>query len=197
MPEERIATYVILPATREEITESLEMAQHLCNVLEHWTIKTPEDELSAAELLKSTHKRWKDLDTLRQSVTKPALDAQRTINDFFRPVLKEWLEAKNQTKRIMAQAVTERQVENQRSIEAAAQGSVEALAQIKDNTPPAGVSYQEEMKIEIEDFDKIPREYLAVDWSKLKIMAKAGEKAPPGVRFERRPRVVVTGRGVA
>ena len=194
MTEEIRGTFTVLPATSAEVAQSKETAEKVLDILKDWTLVTPEDEAKAAGLLASSHKRWKALDALRKSVAQPAYQAQRTINAHFKPALDAWQKAKAETQRAMQQAVTVRNAANQARIESAATGNASALAQMEDVAPPPGVSYREETHIEIVDFDKIPRDYLAVDWSKLKIMVKNGEAAPPGVSFTRKPKVVPTGR---
>jgi hypothetical protein len=194
MSEKPIATYTMLPATSEQIAESRQTAERLLAVVEKWQITTKEDENQAAQLMTGAHGRWKELETLRKQVVTPAVNAQRTINAHFKPALDAWKKAKSLAQQKMGEAVRVREEANRARIAAAAEGNAAALAQVTQIAPPPGVSYREETKIEIEDFDQIPREYLSVDWSKLKIMAREGKAAPPGVKFVRQPRVVPTGR---
>lgn len=194
MTEERIATYTMLPATTQQIEESVATAQKLLTILDKWTLDTPEEEKKAASLLTSAHGKWKELDALRKKVVSPAVQAQRTVNDHFRPALQAWDQVKNRAKQLLAQAVKAREAVNQANLEAVAAGNSTALAKIKPVEAPAGVSYRDEVQINIIDFDLIPREYLAVDWSALKILAREGKPAPPGVEFVRATKVVPTGR---
>lgn len=194
MTEEAIATYTMLPATSKEVDASRQLAESLLQVLDGWTITTTEDEGKASALLTSAHARWKELDALRKKVAKPAFDAQKTINDHFRPALTAWKKAKSEAQRVLAEAVERREAANQARVESAAVGNAAALAQIEEVAPPSGVSYREEVDIKIIDFDAIPREYLTVDWSHLKILVKEGKPAPPGVEFRRKAKVVPTGR---
>jgi len=194
MSEEPIATYTVLPATSAEVAASRETAENLIKVLESWAVETPEDEEKASAILASAHQRFKELDALRKKVAKPAFDAQKTINAHFKPALDAWKQAKTRVQRIMAEAVERREAANQARIALAAKGDAAALAQVESIEAPSGVSYREEVDIQIVDFDKIPRDCLTVDWSKLKIMVKNGEPAPPGVEFVRKKKVVPTGR---
>jgi len=183
-----------LPATSQQVQVELETANRLLAVLQNWKLETPADVDKAGNLLTGAHERWKELEALRKSVAKPAYDAQKTINDHFRPALQAWLQAKNETKRVMQEYRQVQEAANQARIEAAAAGNAAALAQVQPVAPPAGVSYQEDIDIQVINFDLIPREWLAVDWSKLKIAARTGQAPPPGVTFTRKPKVVVTGR---
>jgi hypothetical protein len=194
MTEEITTTWAMLPATSKQVEESVALATQLQTVLEHMAVTTTEDEQNIANVVKEAHGRWKELDALRKSVTKPAVDAQRTINDHFKPALTAWDKAKKTGQRLLNDAAERREAANQARIEAAAAGSKVALAQIEETTPPAGMQHRREVDIEVVDFDVVPREYLAVDWSKLKIMAKKGEPPPPGVVFHYQTKVVPTGR---
>jgi hypothetical protein len=192
--EVRAGIFTILPATTQQVQESFTTATGLLEVLQNWQLQTPEDVVKAGELLTGAHARWKALDELRKSVTQPAYQAQKTINDHFRPALDAWLRAKNETKRVMQEYRQIQEAANQARIEAAAAGNAAALAQVQEIVPPPGVSYQEDIDIQITNFDLIPREWLSVDWGKLKIAAHTGQAPPPGVTFTRKPKVVVTGR---
>lgn len=194
MTEKHLGTYTILPTTSKEIEESRQTAERLLAVIEQWNITTPEEEQQAAQVMTGAHERWKALEKLRKQAVTPAVQAQRDINGHFKPALNAWASAKQLAQKKMADSIRVREEANKARIAAAADGNAGALAQVKQIIPPAGVSYRGETKIEIMDFDEIPREYLTVDWSKLKIMARKGEPAPPGVRFTQQPRVVPTGR---
>lgn len=189
-----MGSFTVLPTTSQQIQTELETAQRLLGVLQNWQLATPEDVTKAGNLLTGAHTRWKELDAIRKSVSQPAYDAQKTINDHFRPALQAWLQAKNETKRVLQEYRQVQEAANQARIEAAAAGNAAALAQVQPVEPPAGVSYQEDIDIQVTDFNLIPREWLTVDWSKLKIAARTGQAPPLGVTFTRKPKVAVTGR---
>lgn len=194
MTDERVGSFVVLPETSQQVQESLATAQRLLGVLQNWKLETPADVTKAGELLTGAHERWKHLEEMRKTVAQPAYQAQKTINDHFRPALQAWLQAKNETKRVMQEHRQVQEAANQARIEAAAAGNAAALAQVQPVVPPAGVSYQEDIDIQVTNFDLVPREWLSVDWGKLKIAARQGQAPPPGVTFTRKPKVVVTGR---
>jgi len=194
MTEERIAEYVMLPATSAQVKESEQQALQVLEILKNWTLMRPEDELKAAGLMQGAHKKWKALDELRKEVTGPAVKAQRIINDHFRPAIDAWKVVKTETQGLIAQAEQVRQVANQARIESAAQGNASALAQIQETQPLTGVAYRDGVDIKIGDFNLVPREFLSVDWSKLRKWAKDGNPAPAGVTFTRVTKVQPTGR---
>ncbi len=186
MPEDegRLATYVILPAARGDVQKSADEAAELVKVLNTWDIVTPEDEEQAAGLLKEAHDRYKVLEQQRKEVVGPAVAAQKEINDLFRVATSGWNEAKGIVKRKLSELEARRQAENRRLLEEAAKGDAAALQKVQPAKPaPSGVAYRDEIKIEIVDENLIPREYLCIDWSALKIAARTGKPAPPGVEF--------------
>jgi hypothetical protein len=182
--EGRLATYVILPAARGQIMESANEAAQLLSVLKDWEIVTAADEEQAASLLSETHERHKALEKQRKEVVGPAVAAQREINDLFRVATKGWNDAKDLVKLKLTHLAARRQEEQRKLLEQAAQGDGAALAKMEPKPPaPAGVAYRPEVEIKIVDENAIPREYLCIDWSALKIAAREGKPAPPGVEF--------------
>lgn len=191
--DQRIATYTDLPAVK--IADKVEEARALCKILE--TVEIPDqqraDEYGA--LLKQVHTEIKDLDTLRLEVGKPAREAQKDINAFFKPAIKGYTKAKDQIKGLLETYAAKVAAENQAAFEAAAQASEadapQALARVVSEAPAAGTSTRNELKIEVVDLDKVPREFLCVDYSALKAHAKNGGDAPDGVTFTWSQKIVV------
>ncbi len=182
----RMVTYVILPTTRGEVEVSTGQATELLGVLRTWKIETPEEEAQGAALLQEAHKQHKDLDDQRKEASKPALAAQREINNLFRPAINAWNEAKTLTKRLLTEAAARKEEANRAALAEVAKGHVEAMAQVAPaQAPPKGVAYRNEVEIKIIDENAIPREFLCIDWSALKIAAREGKPAPAGVEFVR------------
>lgn len=194
MTEQMLGTYTVLPMVRSEIEAATAQVARLLEALAGWTLTTPEDEEQAAQLLTKAHKRWKELEAVRKKALQPALTAQRDINDFFRPALDGWESVKDRVKKLLNEAVRAREAANQALLLQASKGDGAALAQVQETAPPSGIGYRDEVEIVIDDFDSIPRDCLTVDWSKLKIMARLGQPAPPGVRFVLKKKTVVAGR---
>jgi hypothetical protein len=184
--EERLVTYVILPTTRSEVEVLTKQATELLSVLKNWKIETPEEEAQGAALLQEAHERHKELDAKRREAGAPALAAQREINDLFRPAINAWNDAKNRTKLLLTEAAARKEAANRAALEEAAKGNVDAMRQlVPTQAPHKGVAYRDKFHIKIIDEDAIPREYLCIDMSALKIAAREGKPAPPGVQFVR------------
>jgi hypothetical protein len=186
---QRLPTYTDLPAVK--IQEKLKEANTLCSMLEATTIQDPEQADQYGGLLKAVHKEITELDNLRKEVGKPAREAQLDINDFFRPALKAYNRAKDLLKNRLRTYADSVQEANQAALEQASTGDGAALARVVPEAPAAGTSTRKELRIDIIDFDKIPRKHLSVDWSGLKILAQSGGEAPPGVQFRWVEKIVV------
>jgi hypothetical protein len=187
--EVRVATYTILPASREVITAEFTQAQELLEVLASWEITTAEDEEQAGLILQETHERHKALEAKRKEAVAPAVAAQKEINDLFRAAVKAWSDAKQTTKHLLNEAAARREEANRAKLAEAARGNAAALQDVEPVRPPAGAAYRDEIKINILDEDLIPREYLSIDWSALKRDARKGLPAPPGVEYIRQTTV--------
>jgi len=190
--DEKLATYVVLPKEKTAVEASVKEVEALLSVLGTWSIKTEADEVQAAGLMKEAHARGLTLERQRKHAVAPAVIAQKTINDLFRPAIKGWAEAKTITKRLLTEAVAKREEANRACLAAAASGDTAALQELQTATPAAaGIAYRDDIHIEITDVNAVPREYMCVDWSRLKILAKKGGTAPEGVRFVRKTKVQV------
>jgi len=182
--EQGLVTYTVLPATRAEVEVETNEALGLVEVLKGWTIETEEDAAQGAEVLKEAGSRWKALDEKRKKAVTPAVQAQREINDLFRGALQAWDEAKRRTKVLLTDRVQRIEEANRAAARAVAAGDASALGKIAPAPEqPKGLAQGNKVEIKILDFDLIPREYLCVDMSALKVAARAGKPAPPGVEF--------------
>lgn len=187
--DQRITTYTDLPSVK--IEEYAQKGRDLLQALATFEVHDPTTADTLGTLLKGVHQEIKALDELRLQVGKPAREAQKDINAFFKPALQVFQETKNIITDKLQRYAEEVQRRNREAIEQVAAGSVGALDKIMPETPVSGTSTRKELHVEVMDFDQIPREFLCVDWSALKIHAKKGGEAPPGVRFEWREKVVV------
>jgi len=187
--DQRITTYTDLPSVK--IRAKVDEARQLLQVLETVEIQGPEQADQLGRLLKEVHRELKDLDALRKEVGRPARRAQKDINDFFKPAIRAYTEAKDLVKKKLEDYQCKVQEANQRALEQTAEGDTAALARMVPEVPAAGTSTRKELRIKVIDFDVIPREYLCVDYSALKILAKDGKPAPDGVEFQWVERIVV------
>jgi translation initiation factor 2B subunit (eIF-2B alpha/beta/delta family) len=183
-----LPTYAILPATQAEVEVERQAAEQYLQMLESGTIDTPEDEKMVASVMATAHQRHKRLEELRLETGKPARDLQQAINDHFRGALTTWAKAKAKARDLLAEAERERRAEAQAAMEAARPEAIPAPVE-----KPKEIRYHDELEIKVIDFDAVPREYLTVDWSAVRL-AYASGKTVPGMSAELVRRPVLTGR---
>lgn len=175
--------------------------------------ETPEQEQFCADGRLRASLISKAVDARRTAITKPLLDAKRAADALFNPTIKVF-DAIEDTFRQKIQAAQQRRQDAERAARAAAveaarqatalvaqsappvvvaqataQVSV-ALAQVPEKFVPSGISSGAEWEAELVDLSQVPREWLTVDWSKVKIHQKAYQKSehiPPvsGFKFRR------------
>ena len=187
--EHRVGTWVELP--KADVRAAAEKAEGLLTALETFEICDLEHAEIAGQLLKEVHEEIKRLDKIRKDAGKPARDAQRAINDYFKPPLTLLEKAKREIKRRLEVWQATEDERRREAIAKAAEGDTEALADTAPAAPVAGVATRRVIEVLIDDERKIPREFLIVDMRKLQSLANAGGEAPTGVRFVAREAVVV------
>lgn len=193
-----------LELARTQAQGELKLVQTELEQLEGWIIESVEDNQLAADVVADIKRRHKALETKRKSIVDPMNKALKEINSLFQPPRQALERAEAMLKRKIADYLALQEKKNEQALEAAAEAeSVEeatsALAQIKDNRAPKGVSVRYKFKAIVEDESKVPRQFLSADLNKIRSFTDAavkerGEPLPiEGVRFEKVP--IVTSRG--
>lgn len=72
---------------RSDVKEKIQEADDFSNKLKSLSIESQTDLDNAAELVKATKRRYKEIDDLRKGMTEPLNELKRKIMDLFRPVL--------------------------------------------------------------------------------------------------------------
>jgi hypothetical protein len=141
----------------------------------------------------------KSLDLKRQDYVKPALEEQRRINGFFKPVL-DRLDAmsKGLIKQVNDFVQLEAKKERERQALLAKEEAEKLLSGQKLNSKPepirpvspnVKVSTQTVWLYEVADLSKVPREYLDIDTAKVNQAIKAGVREIPGLKIRSEERV--------
>lgn len=148
-----------------------------------------------SQILTEVKRRVRDLEEQRKKVTKPMLDAKRAIDDLFKPAIKAFSGCEKVLKEKIAFYM-----EVQRKNRAAAL-LAPAKEQLVIPKTPAMVSNITEVKsydFEILDFAAVPRSYLKIDESAIRMAIKEtdGSIEIPGVKIFQKNRLIVrTGNG--
>jgi len=135
----------------------------------------------AGRLLIEIKGKHKELETKRTSVTKPMLDAKRQIDQWFKPA-KDALAACEALLKEKVKTYTE--AAEQAKAEALAAGDVAAATAMVAPEMPEGLQSRGSWDFLLEDLDAVPREYLALDASKVRIeLREKGEALQiPGIK---------------
>lgn len=167
--------------------------------LKGFTITSDEDFKLASEILLQTKKHLKSIEARRKEVTDPLNKALTAIRSWFKPA-EETLE---QTEAFLKKEIASYSLRLQKANEEAAREAALAAqrndfdgahtAHMAMQTLPSakGITVTERWEHVVEDVSLVPREFLTVDHSAVKIYLKnavqAGEEpAPiPGIRFEK------------
>lgn len=170
-------------------------------------LKSNEEMALASEMIKDVKRFFKEIDAERQEYTKPLNEMLGEVNGLYQPVLKK-LTSIEAALKVAVGNYTRVQQEQQRALlaaaaaEAAAQKTreqaeavVQQALQVAQAAPPmkvGGVSVTEVWDFELVDTEQVPRQYLAVDATKVKAAIKAGVRDIPGLRIFSKASVRVT-----
>jgi len=181
------------------VRQATEAHQHALSL----PVTTPEEYRVAAEELKALASTERQLDKRRKEATAPLDEAKKAIMAWFRPALDSIDAAKlSLRQRLSAYDAKQRQAEEMASAQAVAairMGDVELATRVTTAAmataaaPVAGVSSRQVWDFEIVNGAAIPREYLAIDETKIRLVVKAlkGEAVIAGVRVFQRSEMVV------
>ena len=188
-------------------TEGELLEQHMADVVkllkevngsddeEPFVIETDEDFEFIGKLLKHTKKQKSDLEKRRKTVTLPMHQALEAFRAFYRPTLKKLEELERVLKKKVSdyhQLLREREEEKARLLaEASRENDFEKAMDVSSTMRAmpkvSGIVVTDKWDYEIEDEDKVPREYMVVSDEMMKAHIKKSGKAKPkeisGIRF--------------
>lgn len=158
-------------------------------------IEDDEDFKDASKYLREVKSIAKDIDKRRKKITDPLNTALKEFRSWYKPVL-DTLEVceKVLKEKIGAYSLKKEQAreEAMRQIAAASQvgdfaAAHEASQSLEDMPTADGISVSPKWTWTVEDFEQIPREFLCLDQSAIKLHVKAcspnNPTAIPGLKF--------------
>ena len=194
---------VVVDSTeREAAAIKAEEAKEVLEGLKDFTIEDTEDLELATDVLKDVKRNLKEITAQKESATKPINQALLQIRSWFKPAL-DVLEA---TERMLKSRIEDyhKRVEEQSrramaETAAASQagdfdGAHEAAKGIVTVPKIDGVSLSYTWDYEIVDLSQVPRDYLALDHSKVRIYLRGKKEEPapiPGLKFFQKGRTTV------
>jgi hypothetical protein len=187
---------VALMLQRSEALTALE-------ILKARPCETPEHEQFFSDARLRAKLIAEQIEEKRTAITRPLLAAKNGVDDLFTPTRRAWesiadlckskIQAAQQAR--LEAAARAREEAMRLAAEAAPPVQVaQALARVPETSTPQGVSVGAEWVVDSYDFDQIPREWLTIDWSKVKIHCAAHKKSEhippvPGLTFKRQATV--------
>jgi hypothetical protein len=181
---------------QDSVDKAREQGEDYLAAFEDFEIETPEDYEVASDCLKDVKKVAKQIKAEKELATKPMNTALRQVRSWFAPAEKALADTEKLLKTKIADWTLLQEQRNREAMQKAAAASQagnfdeahEAAKQITDRPKAKGITVsQPGWDYILEDLSKVPREFLALDHSAVKIHLKnAGAEKPtpiPGVKF--------------
>lgn len=184
-----------------ETSEKVDLARQsatysqILQELKSLQISDDDDYEYAGEFLKSVKRLYNEVEARRKKVTDPLNAALKEFRGWYKPTLDILEEGERLLKKKLGDYALKKEQEREeqmRQIAAASrQGdfdSAHAISQnLSESASHAGISVQRKWDYKVTDFAQVPREFLCIDHSALKIhIRNAGKDKPqsvPGVEF--------------
>lgn len=188
---------------REDVEERTKEAEEYLAGFEDFQIEDDDDLEVAVECLKEVKTNYKKIKAEQELATKPMNSALRQVRSWFKPALvvlestERLLKGKVAAYHLRLEEQSRRAMEEAAAASAAGDfdGAHEASKGIVAAPQSKGVSITRHWDYVVEDPDQVPRQFLTVDHSAVKIHIKgAGKEMPdpiPGIRFEEKTRTAV------
>lgn len=184
----KVQNAIKLHAALDEVT--------LLEVLKDHVIQDEAQQAEAGEFVKQVKAAFRLVDDTRASFTAPLREAEKWVNDQFRPVLNRLTETEATLKKMLG-AFAAKQQAAQRALAVKAaelapkavtkEAYVEALAQVQQAAPVKvqGVSTRTVWKFRVVNADDVERGYCSPDEVKIRAAVAAGARGNdiPGVRI--------------
>jgi hypothetical protein len=184
-----------------ETSEKVELAKQsatysqILQELKTLQIADDDDYEYAGEFLKSVKRLYNDVEARRKKVTDPLNAALKEFRSWYKPTLDLLEEGERLLKKKIGDYALRKEQEREEQMRqiaaASAQGdfdSAHTLSQnISDSASHAGISVQRKWDYRVVDMSQVPRAFLCLDHSAMKIHIKsAGKDKPagiPGIEF--------------
>ena len=199
---DKLATYVLLPGTKEEIQIREDSGLAVLAALQAGSIEGADDEATVAELMSTAHRHAQELDGLRLELGRPAREAQKEINQYFQGAILAWTKAKAYAGKLLAAEAFRKDAKNRQDLEAAAKAAAEGSPNpfaisdvVTSSKPPIGTAYRQTTVVKITDEGLVPIQFWRREFDMAKIRAawERGEEVP-GTEVSVVTRVQVNGK---
>lgn len=188
---------------RQLVSVKQEEAKEILEAFQDFDIEDDEDYEVVSDGLKEVKKIAKEIEARRKKVTGPLNAALAEFRSWYKPAVDLLANTESVLKQRLAAYVRKKEEQSRLAMEAAAaaagEGNFDAAHEASKGIVAApstkGVTHTRYWDYELEDLDQVPRRYLALDHSAVKIHIKnAGKDEPeeiPGIRFVLKDRTAV------
>jgi len=184
----------ILAINKEELDNALSKAESMSELLNAPTgnLNAEDKKIASKDLAKLS----KLIDSKRQDAVKPALEEQRRINGFFKPVIDR---LENISKSLIKQVNEYVRLEQKKERERIAEETRLATEKILAGKKPEPIRpISENVKVwttkvwvfDIADESIVPKEYLSPDISKINAAIKSGVREIKGIKIRQEERLI-------
>jgi len=160
---------IILASTQSIIAEAVIEAKDYLKLLDEFKITDEDTSALALELAQEVHEKHKEYDNARLELGRPYAEAKKAIDELFKPLLKTLFNAKNIAKNKVHAWTAAQEEAKRKAIE---EGNFEKTELLAEADVKQEVTLTPCWAWEVSDFDAVPREYLCVDISAVKIAIK-------------------------
>lgn len=167
----------LAPKTKKKIKRLLNESNEIQEYIYNFKIKDQEDFDLAVALIEELKSKQKYLETEKNSINKPLNEIRAKVSSWFNPSI--------QAISICITSLRDKLIEYESYIEQKQLLEAKTKKRVTKKAQSNKVSYRENWTYRITDFDNIPRDYLSLDHSKVKIeLREKKEKLKiPGIKF--------------
>lgn len=175
-------------------------AQVLVDTLRNSEISSDSEYEAAGALVKQVKVRMKELQAVKDGITKPIRESLAATQALFKPVEERYEEAESLLKDKIAAYLKVREERNRAELQAAVEADdISTVVELAGKAVPAqqGISTRTIYDAEVIDAAAVPAEYLQPDINKIRAVVRAakGKIEIPGVRVVERTQVSVRAGG--
>lgn len=183
-----LTTYLITPDAQSKMDGAQSAAASLAR-MEAWQCETVEDQSTVARMLSMVQTKIAEIEELRTSITRPLLETKRRIDALFSSIVAPFDHTKGVLKGKLADVARAQALALEQAREAARAGEIVPVV------PEVVTPTQWEWTYEIENVNKMPRDFLCPNHAAIKMHMGLFRKSETidgvdGIRFTRQPKVI-------
>lgn len=185
---------IVLPEldkAKKRVEPEIKEADETHAALKLYTVRSQQDLDEAHAMVLELKAKNDQLENMRVSITGPLNAALRAANNVFQPPIKKNTQSILLLQKAIAAGVRLLQQAQTQTLATVAKHTAggnlnaarSAMLAMPEVQVPKGVNIRKELRFEVVDLSKVPREYLSVDENKVNVATQNGVTEIPGLRF--------------